>query len=54
MMNVSKHESGVITNGDKDAIDILYSVFHCYPKCDTNEDNCYCFTIYEIDLLTVN
>jgi hypothetical protein len=39
MMNVSKHESGVITNGGNDSIDSLYSVFYCYPKSDTDEGN---------------
>ena len=27
MMNVSKHESGVIPNGGKDSMDSLYAVF---------------------------
>jgi hypothetical protein len=38
-MNVSKHESGVVTNVGNDSIDSLYSVFYCYPKSDTDEDN---------------
>jgi hypothetical protein len=49
MMNVNKHESGVIPNGGKDSIDNLYSVFYCYPKSDTNESNVIVFS-YEIDL----
>ena len=36
-MNVSKHESGAIPNGDKESIDSLYSVVYCYPKSDTDE-----------------
>ena len=43
MMNVSKYESGVIPNGAKDSINILYSVFFCYPKSDTNEGHCIVF-----------
>jgi hypothetical protein len=42
-MNVSKYESGVIPNGAKDSINILYSVFFCYPKSDTNEGHCIVF-----------
>ena len=43
-MNVSKHESGVITNGGKDSIDSLYSVFYCYPKYVSDEGNLIVFS----------
>ena len=49
MMNVSKHESGVIYTVGKDSIDSLYSVLYCYPKSDTDEGNVIVFS-YEIDL----
>ena len=39
MMKVRKHESGVIPNSGKDSIDSLYSVFYCYRKSHTDEDN---------------